>query len=400
MNYGASLNGFRRKTENEILVSLQERAKLPDFFGTEVDLSPYSPIGIIISLIAKSIAENWEALEANYYSAYLDTATGIGLDRLGGIPRKLASKEKVKIVATGQKYTEIPSGFLIQTLSGIVFQTVESKVILETTVEIQAEAIITGIASRVIENSLTEIVTPIAGLDSITNPEISSGGSIAESDAEYRARIFDYIDLIKSSGSLPYMKIMLEEKSYINSAFIRENTLPAIQDNMPANSIEFTILGGTNQEVAETIYALKPAAVKTLGNISISVSTGYGDTQVIKFYRPTYVDIYAKVQINVDSNIWTSANVQLIKTAIVKYIGGVDTYLVNSENVITEYSGLGIGKNVVSWQAFNNIINIGGIINLTLLFGKTYLNRINTMILIGNKEIPRIVTSNIEVLLI
>jgi uncharacterized phage protein gp47/JayE len=394
--FGATPLGFIRKTEDQLISDLEQRAR--ELFGNDIDLSPLEPLGAFIRLQAFALSENWQAFENNYYASYLDTANGVDLDRLGqfaGIPRKQAQTEKVILLFTGSNSIVIPIGFLVQTPSGVLYRTIESKTIESGTASVQAESDLVGTVSRVTSNQLTEIVTPVVGIDSVTNPIASSGGALVESDGDYRARILASVGFIKNSGAVDYIKIKLEEAEFIQSTYIAENNKPIEFNGMPANSLSFTILGGSDSEVAELIYQFKPAGVQTVGVITVAVPTGYGDTIDILFSRPSYLDIYVEVTIEPDSG-WTIDNIPLIKTALVKYIGGIDT--IDTES--TEYKGLGIGEDVVAWKSYSNMRDIPGIKNLQILFG-TSSGLINqTGISVPVNQIAKTVTANIEVVVV
>lgn len=73
-------NGFRKLTYAEILEAQITRAK--DLFGNDMDTSEKSVLGKYIRLNTSDFAEQEAALEAVYLARYIDTATGISLDRL------------------------------------------------------------------------------------------------------------------------------------------------------------------------------------------------------------------------------------------------------------------------------------------------------------------------------
>ena len=396
MSYGATPQGFLVKTEDVLIAELEQRAR--ELFGNDIDLSPLEPLGAFIRLLSFALSGNWQAFEGNYYTSYIDTAEGVNLDRLGqfaGIPRKSAQTEKVTLTFSGSNAIVIPVGFLVQTPSGVLYRTIESKTIEAGTVNVQAESDLVGTASRVTSGQLTEIVTPQVGIDSVTNASGSSGGALVESDGDYRARILASVGFIKNSGAVDYIKIKLEESEFIQSTYIAENNRPIEYNGMPANSLSFTVLGGTDLEVAELIYKYKPAGVQTIGDITVSVPTGFGDTVDVKLSRPSYLDIYIEVTIEPDSG-WVAGNIPLIKTALVKYIGGIDT--VDGED--TEYKGLGIGEDVVAWKSYSNMRDIPGIKNLNILFGTSPSVIDQTGISVPVNQIAKTLTANIEVIVL
>ncbi|MCB1176511.1 MAG: baseplate J/gp47 family protein [Leptospiraceae bacterium] len=394
-DYGATSIGFVRKTEEVQIAELEDKAREPAFFGPDADLSPYSPIGVFIRLMSYALSENWKAFESNYYGSYLDTANGIELDRLGkfaGIPRKQAQTEKVVLTFSGSDSVEVPSGYLIQTSSGVLYRTIESKTIAGGTADVQSESDLVGTVSRVTSGQLTEIVTPLVGIDSVTNSDASSGGSLLESDGDYRDRILNSVGFIKNSGAVDYLKIKLEEAEFIQSIYIEENNKPIEYNGLPANSLAFTVLGGTDSEVAELIYKYKPAGVQTVGDTTVAVPTGFGDTVDINFSRPSYLDIYIEIEVETETG-WVAENISLLKTAIVKYIGGIDTV----DTVDTEYSGLGIGEDVVAWRSYSYMRDIPGIKNLNILFGTAPSPIDQTGITVATNQIATTLTANIGV---
>lgn len=394
--FGLTSSGFRIKTREEIFSELSEAAK--EKFGADVDLTPHSPLGILFGIASDSQSKLWQLYENLYYASYVDSAEGLDLDRIcrfGNVTRKVAQKETVVLRFMGADYTVIPVGFQVQTPSGIIYETIESKLIGAIStgyVDVNANAIETGLTPRVTANQLTEIITPISGLDSVTNQDNSSGGSLIESDAELRERFMSVQTSTKTSGAVDYIKQKILAESYIVSVAIAENPLPVEYNGLPANSLQFVVAGGTNEQVANLIYTLKPACVQTVGDITINVNTGFEDAIAIQFSRPTYVDIYAVISITAGAE-WTADNIQAVKSAVVKYIGGTDTIA----NIDTEYQGLSVGEDVISWVQYGYFRDILGIEDLTVLFGLSALVVDQTKIVISSSQYARIITAHIVV---
>ncbi|EMY25776.1 hypothetical protein LEP1GSC115_0283 [Leptospira interrogans serovar Australis str. 200703203] len=63
-------------------------------FGPDEDVSPHAPLGMFIELVSRSQSEIWQAVESNYNESYLETATGISLDRL--VRLKESNEKKLK----------------------------------------------------------------------------------------------------------------------------------------------------------------------------------------------------------------------------------------------------------------------------------------------------------------
>jgi hypothetical protein len=260
---------------------------------------------------------------------------------------------------------------------------------------VQAESLEVGTISRVTSSQLTEIVSPLAGVDTVTNESASNGGALLESDADYKERILNSVGFEKNSGALQYIKIKIQNEETIQSCFISENDKPIEFNGMPANSLAFTVLGGTDSKVAELIYKYKPAGVRTVGNVSVPVATGFGDSIVINFSRPSYLDIFCLINVETSSG-WMNENIQKLKTAIIKYIGGVDT--IGSD--VTEYKGLSIGEDVIAWKSYSYMRDIPGIQNLEILFGITPLAINQTGISVPVNQIAKTKTADISVVVL
>lgn len=107
--YGVTENGFKAKNYETVIASLHDNAKR--MFGSDVDLTPGSPIKIYIDMMAAELVDLWNELGATYDSGFLDTATGFSLDNLG----KLVGAERSNgIYATGEvtffRTTAMPPG--------------------------------------------------------------------------------------------------------------------------------------------------------------------------------------------------------------------------------------------------------------------------------------------------
>ncbi|HNF28355.1 MAG TPA: hypothetical protein PKV80_28080, partial [Leptospiraceae bacterium] len=131
---------------------------------------------------------------------------------------------------------------------------------------------------------------------------------------------------------------------------------------------------------------------QTVGSVSVIVATGYGDSKTIKFSRPSDLEIWCRLEVETTAG-WVPENVQLLITAIIKYIGGVDTIGMDS----TEYAGLGIGENVIAWKSFSYMRDIPGIENINVLFGISDLDITHTNIEIPPDRIAKTLTANVEV---
>ncbi len=80
-DFGVTDQGFTYKGIDVILSENRERAR--QIFGSDVDLTPTSPISQILQAAAAEDAELWKRMEDLYYSNFISTAVGDALDASG-----------------------------------------------------------------------------------------------------------------------------------------------------------------------------------------------------------------------------------------------------------------------------------------------------------------------------
>ncbi len=134
---------------------------------------------------------------------YLDSAVGQKLDRLVfdrfGLSRKQAAPALGTVAFTATRKTlqtafSIPDGTLLSTSDGIQFITVGIALFPASStgpVYVVVRSVLAGLDQTADENTITSIVSPIAGAPSdlvVTNPLATSGASDAESDPDLRNR--------------------------------------------------------------------------------------------------------------------------------------------------------------------------------------------------------------------
>ena len=142
----------------------------------DVNVEPTSPMGQVVDLVAAEIeAKNAEiAYLANQLNP--QTARGVFLDAIGGlygIDRKLSEPSVVTCTLTGLKGTVIPYGAIVQDTNGNNFRhsAVGGAVIGDDgTVTTTFESVEHG-SVEVAPETVTKIVTIVAGWDAVTNPE-------------------------------------------------------------------------------------------------------------------------------------------------------------------------------------------------------------------------------------
>lgn len=145
-------------------------------------------------------------------------------------------------------------------------------------------------------SSLTEIVTPVSGWDSVYNPEVGIPGRSIESDPA--ARIRRTISVMNGSATDEAIKeaILNNVANVVGCTVASNRTNITDVESRPPHSFEVIVSGGTDADVAEMIYEKQGAGVESYGNTSVIITDPEGYQQTIKFSRA--VDKYIWVRVS------------------------------------------------------------------------------------------------------
>lgn len=186
---GINEDGFKRKTYLEIFESMKTRAK--ELFGENINLTEKSPLGMFLMATAWEISLAWQELENSYLSNYSMYAVGDALDKVVsnfGRARHPNIHAVGKVTIYGNDMAYVPKDFLVGTENGIMFRTLEAKLLEGGSNVFPIIAIEPGIASNVPVSTITKIINPLAGVSSVNNEEEVRDGADIETDESLRAR--------------------------------------------------------------------------------------------------------------------------------------------------------------------------------------------------------------------
>jgi uncharacterized phage protein gp47/JayE len=206
--FGVTKDGFVLKGFDAILGDAKQRARqMWATLGLEPDLTSTSPLLKLIEAAAHEDAELWKRLEDFYYSAYVATATGEGLDLLGddvGLQRhELYAAGIVTLTLTGglagRTYV-VPEGTVL--LAPGPGQSFTTMAVVELTADVPAQlvgvqALTRGTDGDVPADSITAIdpeyravyLADFGPADvTVTNESDLTGGDKREDDNSYRGR--------------------------------------------------------------------------------------------------------------------------------------------------------------------------------------------------------------------
>lgn len=196
-------------------------------------------------------------------------------------------------------------------------------------------------------NTITQIVTPVLGWDSVTNPLAASPGRLVETDEELRLR-FRNTKLERSSNILDSLYSALLNVDGVEELAIYENDTDITDSNgVLPHSFLPVILGGSSQIIAQTIWKNKPMGIASQGNTVVPITDSQGFLHNIGFERPTPVTIYVDMVLSLNPE----APVQFPSDGADQIRAAIQTYA--SEN-------FGVGKDVIYSRIFTPINTIPG----------------------------------------
>lgn len=384
-------NGFKRKTYDDLLNDMSAKAR--ELFGADANVSERAVLGILLRVMAWFLSLAWMAIEAVYHSGFRSSAEGVQLDKLlplAGTRRLQAEYATGTIKINGTENVTIPAGFIVSTQSDITFETINDCVLDndgEGYVEIVCTAI--GAIGNVEPNTITVIENPSADVISVTNPVRTSGGREVETDQEARERS-DVTVEGQGSGTTAAIRAELLKINDVRAAYVYENDkLTTGLYNTPGKSLQPFVLGGDDEEIAQSILRKKTGGIESYGTTVIEVTDIGGHPHSIGFTRATEKRVYAKIELSKDVT-FTSTGENDVKDALVSYIGGART---NN----TMASGLTMGESVIFAKALAYTMEIAGVVDANLSLSIDGVTFSTDNISIAINEVAQLNAADIEV---
>ena len=269
----------------------------------ELNTEPETPAGQLVDSQTASIVQ--KDSEVLYLANMLNPlkATGIFQDALAEIyflQRKPAIPSSAVIKCTGLPGTVIPiSAQVRSTADDTVWQNTEETKIgddgtCECTFVCQTAGLITAGAG-----TLTQIQTMVAGWDTATNENAATVGQNAETQGAFEARRYASVGL-NSRGTIAAVYARVANCANVVSCIVRENktNVPIETDGyfIKAHSVFVSVVGGSDEDIAEAIYNSCSAGCDYNGNTTVSVTdSATRAVEKVTFYRPDEYDVYVKV---------------------------------------------------------------------------------------------------------
>ncbi|HRW08411.1 MAG TPA: baseplate J/gp47 family protein, partial [Caldilineaceae bacterium] len=231
------------------------------------DIYPGSVLRTLSETVALEIGRLYAQLELVYQSGFIDTATGSALDNivaLLGIERVRGNHPLGEVLfrraGSSRGVITIPAGTRITTVDGEVeYETTETVTMLagQNTVRVNARDLETT-NDPLPADQLTVLPIPIAGIESVTNPNPTSITTRAESDAAVRQRAKNFLAGSERAtvGALRHAV----ERQGVTAEIIEDKEKPG---HLRVNTFVDELPPELRQRVLTALYDARPAGVFT-----------------------------------------------------------------------------------------------------------------------------------------
>lgn len=356
------------------------------------------PLVQIVNSLSDQLSACWEQLQLCYNQFDPLKATGRGLSglvQLNGIRRKAGTYSTVVVNITGSANLALPVGLKFGSMDGTtVF------ILPAVTLDNSGNAMgIIATASTIgpvtaLAGTLTNIITPYPGFNTITNPSDAIPGTAEENDTQLRNRQQNST-MTTSSSLIESVYSALLNLNGVAYARVYQN-ITGVTDSrgIPAKSIAAVVSGGADADIAQVLW-LKASAFPQYGTTTVAVEDNQGFSYDMSFIRPTEVPVYVAVAVTVvNASIWPVDGVDRIKAAILAYATGGSTAL----GVTPDWGkdGWTIGENVYASELYVPVNSVPGA-QITSILVDTADPPATTSVAIAWNEVSQFLSANITV---
>jgi len=336
--------GITAPTYADILASLQ--ASYYSIYGSDSYIDPDSQDGQMMAVYAQGIHDTNQTAIDVYNSFSPQTASGAALSsrvKMNGIARAVSSNSSVDLLVVGEV------GRIIT--NGIAGDAASNQWLLPATVTIPDAGEITVTATAQNEGAITaapgtvtKILTPTQGWQTVTNPSDATTGEPVELDPALKQRQ-------TTSTAIPSLTVLdgmvgaVADISGVTRYAYYENDTSAVDANgIPAHAVSFVVEGGDAVAIATAIASKKTPGGVTFGTTTEQIPDAYGIPRAINFFRPTDLAVTATIVLTPLTG-YTSVVALNVQQAVSDYInavkiGGGDAKAVDWDGAITAAKGV------------------------------------------------------------
>lgn len=317
--------------------------------STEIVVSNESCVGIFLSVTDTTMSDyslTINTIILAYTKKQQDTPITIAVALKALIDQNSILKEILTVDVTDSnlniKSTSYMTSFAIYVSNGvtIINTTTNGKFISETKGSIPVPPY-----------SLNKIKTLVPGWISINNNVAGVTGRDDETDYDLRERRKISLSLT-GRGTLESLQAKILNLKEVTAVLVEENTTDENQGLLTPHSFLVTVNGGSDEDIAKTIWMYKPIGIASVGEVSFTITDTTNKSQIVKFNRAKKFPIFINFDLVVDK-AFNSNSVDDIKL-----------------EVMNKISLLTLGEPLIYQQLFVIIYKHAGIVDAKINVGK------------------------------
>lgn len=286
------------ETRDKFLNGTADYPGMYQIYGPDINVAPNAPDGQMIDIGVQLSQDVLEFVQQVFTSFDPDQAVGRALDQrcaINGVVRNAGTKTVTNVSVTVTQAltlngldTEPLNPFTVSDSAGTRYQLLATHAFgAAGTTSLAFQAAELGAVTPAL-NSITTIVTITLGVASVNNPSAATSiGTNEESDYALRIRRAKSVAL-PSRGFFDGLYGALLDIEGVTSVNLLENVTDTTDANgIPSHSIWAIVAGGTNADIANTIYVKRNAGCGMKGSVSVNITQVNGSIFAVQFDRPT-----------------------------------------------------------------------------------------------------------------
>jgi uncharacterized phage protein gp47/JayE len=164
---------------------------------------------------------------------------------------------------------------------------------------------------------------PFGYIDVVNTLQMSTGSAV-ETDAEYRFRYNQIIDLTSSSTRNAIEGALLQLDG-VTKVRIYENTTDTDTTEADSYSFNSVILGGASEDIFQTLFDKKPINVKASGSICGTVLSSQSDATIICYTPSDFQELSTRITYTTKNNAdLTTQEQSVINDALAIFSASLD----------------------------------------------------------------------------
>lgn len=312
-------------TYESILAELQ--TKMRTIYGADIVLTADSQDGQMLAIFAAAINDSNQTLAKVFQSFSPTMAQGAGLSsvvQINGLKRLVSSRSTAVVTIIGQGGTVINNGIIgdNQGLNTRWALPVTVIIPLGGEIDVTATCEKDGAVSAAAA-SLTEILTPTRGWQTVSNDDPAVPGAPVENDAILRRRQSVSTALPAQAVLAGIYAAVANLPGVVRLAAYENDTGSTDGNGIPAHSISMVVEGGDVQQIGSAIALKKTPGTGTYGTTDVTVIDTHGVPNVISFFELAIVQIDVEVNITALAG-FVSPTTDAIKAAVAFFISSLD----------------------------------------------------------------------------